>query len=637
MDLFMFTLDGFRIIQVAMTVFVFLCAVIFSGSYFKGVSKEKRVRNKSFYVFTAVTFFAVIGVFLSANLITLFTCFEVMSFASFGLVIDRHNKRSLETAKFYLAVSVISGMIMLLGLFFLQNVLGTLEISMLQEASSKIEDKGILYLACALTLVGFGTKAAMFPLHFWLSKTYCDSPAPATAIFSSVLSKAGVFGIIIVSSFIMMGQAQWGNALIVFSLITMLVGGFFAIKADDIKKTVAYSSMSQIGFILFGISMSNILVDHNTIAARGIVLHMLNHSVFKLGLFTICGIALIKYSTTRLKDIKGLGRRNKIVGVSFVALAAGLAGIPGFSGYVSKTLLHESVVEYLHLHHETLFMVYEYLFLIAGGFTLCYMLKIGVVLFSKPEGETSPIKLPFTTSLVIVIPALYSLILGLTPNLTLDAIADFGTDFMHVHELSHQIDYFSFVNLQGSIISISLGLAFYFIFSRVKFIKAREAKSKKVYKNSNAVLVFTLKIFDEFLIKYPLKLIEFVISGISTLLDRYVFRFFVNVLFFIVSGVSFICSSAFDFIMEKVIKVILKPAKERDATGRVTFSHKAAEAVDQVLNLFRIKHRSDVVDTLVNFEKQSAIRRRMISASLSYGLLFAGIGLISFLLYMLLS
>ena len=121
-----------------------------------------------------------------------------------------------------------------------------------------------------------------------------------------------------------------------------------ALFSVDLKRTLACSSMSQIGFILTGISMSCLLGDHGSLAAYGSTLHVLNHSLIKLTLFVAAGVVYLNVHSLDLNDVRGFGRGKPLLMVTFLSGACSIAGIPGFSGYVSKTLLHESIVEYIH-------------------------------------------------------------------------------------------------------------------------------------------------------------------------------------------------------------------------------------------------------------------------------------------------
>ena len=150
-------------------------------------------------MFVLFTLGAMQGVFLSNDLYTTFIFFEVMSFASYPMVIHNETKEAIDGSNSYLGFAVLGSLVSLMGLFMLQSILGTLQIDQLVEAASHVTNHALLYTAGALTLVGFGVKAGMYPLHTWLPQAHSVAPAPASAMLSAVITKAGIFGIIVVS------------------------------------------------------------------------------------------------------------------------------------------------------------------------------------------------------------------------------------------------------------------------------------------------------------------------------------------------------------------------------------------------------------------------------------------------------
>lgn len=197
-------LDGFRLVYVLIAVLMWAVSGVFSSEYMSHYENKKR-----YYTFFWLTFLATAGVFLSADLYTTFIFFEIMSFTSYVWVAFDEKKESLRAAETYLAVAVIGGMVMLMGLFLLYHQLGTLEIDSLRQAAEGA-DKKQLYIAGGLMLFGFGAKAGCFPLHIWLPKAHPVAPAPASALLSGILTKTGIFGIIVVSCRIFGGDFYWG-------------------------------------------------------------------------------------------------------------------------------------------------------------------------------------------------------------------------------------------------------------------------------------------------------------------------------------------------------------------------------------------------------------------------------------------
>ena len=260
-----FQLDGFRALYALVAGVMWLMTSLLSGDYF---AHHYRNRNR-YYFFFLLTQGATVGVFLSADLFTTFVFFEIMSFTSYTWVAHDETPGAMRAAETYLAVAIIGGMVMLMGLFLLWHELGTLTISELYAAAAACPNKGVIWAASICILFGFGAKAGMFPLHIWLPKAHPVAPAPASALLSGILTKSGIFGIIVVSANIFRESTAWGNLILVLGLITMLGGAILAVFSVNLKRTLACSSMSQIGFILTGIAMGCLLGEENALAARG--------------------------------------------------------------------------------------------------------------------------------------------------------------------------------------------------------------------------------------------------------------------------------------------------------------------------------------------------------------------------------
>ncbi|MDO5299390.1 MAG: proton-conducting transporter membrane subunit [Clostridia bacterium] len=482
-----FALDGFRALYALVGAVMWLATSMLSREYF---ANHYRNRNR-YYFFYLMTLGATLGVFLSDDLFTTFVFFEIMSFTSYTWVAHDETPGALRAAETYLAVAIIGGMVMLMGLFLLDSTLGTLKIGDLYDAAAACGRKGVIWAASLCILFGFGAKAGMFPLHIWLPKAHPVAPAPASALLSGILTKSGIFGVIVVSANIFRNDKTWGNLILVLGLITMLGGAVLAVFSVNLKRTLACSSMSQIGFILTGIAMSCLLGEENALAVRGALLYMVNHSLFKLILFMAAGVVYMNLHKLNLNDVRGFGRRKPLLHFAFLMGAVGLMGVPLFSGYVSKTLIHEGIVEYVELLVEegTLALSYkaaEWIYLFSGGLTSAYMIKLYICLFwqKHPTEQIyydarkrymSPLSALALTASALLVP-----LLGVRPNLTMDALADFGGAFLHAAVPAHAVHYFSLTNLKGAGISLAIGLIVYLAVIR-PMLTHKEADGSRTY------------------------------------------------------------------------------------------------------------------------------------------------------------
>ena len=336
---------GFRWLYSTIAAFMWMMTTLFSMEYFACHGNSGR-----YCFFSLLTCGATMGVFLSDSLFTLFLFFEIMGLTSFVMVIQEETAAAGRAARTYLAIAVIGGLCALFGIFMIAAGTGNLSMDSLEQFRKATGGTWPLYLAGALLLAGFGAKAGMYPLHVWLPNAHPVAPAPASALLSGILTKTGVFGILMVTVTMFRHDRVWGMVLLAPGAVTMVLGAILAVFSIDLKRTLACSSMSQIGFILTGCSMQCLLGEENGLAVSGTVLHMVNHSMIKLVLFMAAGCIYMNLHKLDLNEIRGYGRNKPFLMLIFAMGAYGICGIPLWNGYVSKTLLHESIVELSLIH-----------------------------------------------------------------------------------------------------------------------------------------------------------------------------------------------------------------------------------------------------------------------------------------------
>ena len=619
-----FTVDGFRVLYAVIACFMWMCTAIFSEEYFA----HYRNRNR-YYLFQLLTLGATTGIFLSADLYTTFIFFEIMSISSYVWVAHDETAPSMRAAATYLAVAIIGGLTLLMGLFLLYTQTGTLVISELYEAC---EGKNV-YPACLCMLVGFGAKAGAFPLQIWLPKAHPVAPAPASALLSGILTKTGIFGVLVISCQILLHDPMWGAFILAIGLITMFLGALLAVFSIDFKRTLACSSVSQIGFILVGVGMQGLLGEHNEIAIRGTVLHMVNHSLFKLVLFMAAGVIYMNIHKLDLNDIRGFGRKKPLLKFIYLMGALGIGGIPLWSGYISKTLLHESMVEYIHelegghilnsLYSLHTMEIFEWIFLISGGMTIAYMTKLYVAVFVEKNKDAAvqekydakkdymnPVSARVLTACAAIFP-----IMGVLPYNTMDKMADMSEGFMGWNHAGHSVDYFTWVNLKGSVISIAIGAVLYLGIVR-PFLMKKQADGSCEYVN-RWWKYFDLE--DYFYRPVLLKFLPTVCAAVCLVIDRLV-----------------------DGIVVGLRKTIYKDSlihKEMDEGNSVTYAlgvlfNKAEALLNKTIwrsmpRMTDYRHRFALKYT--SFKENFVFIER----SLSYGLILFCLGLCAVLIYLL--
>lgn len=626
-----FATDGFRIVYALLATLLWVMTLLFSKQYFRGHRHLTR-----YFVFYFITFAAVLGVFFAADLLTLFLFFEIMSFTSYVWVAQEETDAALRASKTYLAIAVIGGLSMLMGIFMLDHALGTLAISELRTAASAfLEGEGgnfgnrqtYLYVAAALLAVGFGGKAGVFPLHIWLPKAHPAAPAPASALLSGMLTKCGVFGMLLVNCQLLFADATWGRVVLVLGTITMVLGAASAVFSVDIKRTLACSSVSQIGFITLGIGMISIMGGHG-IALQGTVYHMVNHTLLKLVLFLAAGVIYVNTHSLDLNTVRGYGRKHPFLAAAVAFGGFGLAGIPGFNGYISKTLLHESLVEHMH-HLEAhglqteigMFKTVEVLFLISGGLTLAYMLKLFIAIFvEKGDGEEKEKKssMSVLSGVAVCGSALLLPLLGLTPDLIFAKIGHLAEDFFCPAEVlsgeTHAIHWLSLENLKGAVISVTIGVLVYVVVVRGLLMK--KENGRRVYVNR---------------IPAWLDLEESVYRPVVLHALPFILAFFCR-----------ICDTLVDGISGLLRATVFAPRKRKMSIWVGTkVTHMFGTAMDAIVSVLNktLFHNHPITKSFVSVFAVSELEARqtfsLVIGSVSFGLLLAAMGLAISLIYLL--
>ena len=467
-----FRADGFRAVYSVVTSLLWLGTGLSSLEYFR----EERAHLDAYWMFTMVTLGATQGVMLSADLMTTFVFFEIVSLASFTWVIHERTAEAVYAGYTYLFLAVGGGLILFLGLALLSHACGTLSYADLREAVSAVrgtEAGRSLLPAGICILLGFGAKAGMFPLHVWLPMAHPVAPSPASALLSGVLTKVGVYGVLMCALEVLWDDASFGWTVLLLGLVTMALGAVLALFSAHLKRTLACSSMSQIGFILVGIGTMVLARAHGgdeaaLLAWSGTVLHMVNHSLFKLILFLCAGVVLVDLHTLRLDEIQGYGRRRPVLKAAFALAGLGIGGVPLLNGYVSKTLLHEGLVELMEAADlGTLPHVAEWVFLISGGCTFAYMLKLFVCVFVERNADPTvqarydarpsrtdrlSLAVPLTGAILCVPLGQPWIMVRLAGIMTGERLGHFSA--------------FAWGNLKGGLISLGIGAAVYLIVVR---------------------------------------------------------------------------------------------------------------------------------------------------------------------------
>ena len=324
--------------------YLLLIAVVWPGvGLYATEYLEHDAHPERFFLFYTVTQGILHALAVSGNLVTFYMFYEAMTLLTVPLVLHNMDKEAVAAAIKYLIYSVIGASAALIGIFFVGSVGGTGDFAAGVLTAEQLSGKEGLSLAIFLVmLMGFGVKAGMFPLHGWLPTAHPVAPAPASAVLSGVITKMGVLGAVRVLYSVAGVQRlrrTWVQmTLLALSLITVLMGSLLAFKEKKLKKRLAYSSVSQVSYVLFG------LFTMTDIGFVGAMLHVVFHSLMKNTLFMGAGAIIHKTGKTYVQEMDGLGKRMPWTYAFFTVASLGLVGIPPTGGFISKWNLAEGAL-----------------------------------------------------------------------------------------------------------------------------------------------------------------------------------------------------------------------------------------------------------------------------------------------------
>ncbi len=406
-----FRLDGLSGLLVFLAVCLWFVLSIYSTRTGQHDPHARRFEGASL-----LTLAAVAGVFLAGDWLTLLLFFELMTVASYFWVIHHWDDESIRAGYFYLFFSIMGGLLLALGLVFLGQAAGGLPA--LGAGPVAVVSQTHFRVSLYLLLAGFGIKAGLMPLHFWLPHAHAAAPTPASALLSGLVIKVGAYGLLRVSNLLGPDQPalaaharHLGTLLIILGLVSMLAGAGAALFEDKIKKMLAYSSISQMGYIVLGIGLALLQGTKGNLAFLGAVYHMVNHALFKGALFLGVGIVILATGKTDLSQLGGLRRRFPITALLMLVAALAMMGTPGLNGYASKTILHHAVSEAAGAGPAWLVWV-ERLFLVAGVGTAATFSKLLARLFLGPV-HTDPAPRQNASALHLALVLLVFALIGL--------------------------------------------------------------------------------------------------------------------------------------------------------------------------------------------------------------------------------
>lgn len=332
-------IDGFGRFFVCLVSVIWPLAGTYAFEYIRHEGNDER-----FFAFYVMTLGVLMGVGFSGNLITLYMFYELMTLITVPLVIHSGTKEAIAAGFKYLGYSVFGAGLGLLGFFVLSRFATTLEFipgGTLDPVKTAGQEPFLLAVFLMM-MIGFGCKAGMMPLQSWLPTAHPVAPAPASAVLSGIITKAGVLAIVRLTFYIYGAdfiRGSWAQyAMLALTLCTVFAGSMLAYKEKLLKKRLAWSSVSQVSYVLFGLMLLT------PAGFSGALLQMVFHAVAKNILFLCAGAIICKTHKTYTYELTGMGKRMPVVMWCFTLASLSLIGIPPTAGFVSKWYLAEGAL-----------------------------------------------------------------------------------------------------------------------------------------------------------------------------------------------------------------------------------------------------------------------------------------------------
>lgn len=390
--------------------------------FYSFVYKDKTHYDNTYFIMYFLLMGMMSGLASTYNVIVMLIFLEAATVISAVLILFGRTKRAIRATYVYLAISIIEVILVVTGAFILYNDAGTLDLNKLAAGSVSQND---MFLLAMLFFFGFGTKAGLFPLGIiWLPSAHSEAPPPISATMSGILIKSSVVAMVkaIYPFYLISGVETLILVVAGFGVLNMLLGVIMALLSEDIKRLLAYHSISQMGYIIMGFGLAT------PAAIYGALFHITNHMLFKGCLFLITGALILRVNTRQIHKMGGLIKQMPLTAVCFLVASLAMSGVPLLNGYVSKELIYEGSVQAGYPVLFSAFGMQFTAFSIIGWITslltfICLIHAFYVMFLGKPKEEFSAVRdPPVYMMLPILIMACLCIVIGVYPDLVSGAL-----------------------------------------------------------------------------------------------------------------------------------------------------------------------------------------------------------------------
>ncbi len=416
-----FRLDGFAAFFLIAIFAICLLAALYSVHYMDDEDRARRTAGH--YLLFALLTISMALVVTANNMIAFALAWEIMSLSSFFLVIYNHEEEANRRAGLlYLIFSQVGAMF----LFTAFGVVFAHTGSFSFEGFGTLPENTKLLVFC-LAFVGLGSKAGVFPLHFWLPHAHPAAPSHISAVMSGVMIKVGVYGILRLYLLLDWPSQIPGYILLIAGITSGVIGVVYALGQHDLKRLLAYSSVENIGIILigFGLGMLGAATGRPTMAVLGFtggLLHVLNHAIFKSLLFMGAGMVLHKTHSHRIDQLGGLLKTMKVTGTTFIVGTVAIAGLPPLHGFVSELVVYLGAFQGLTGGRDLMLLSLLAIVSLAviGGLAIaCFTRVVGVAFQGEPRSEAAANARESGVAMLLpmILLAGFCLVIGIYPDL----------------------------------------------------------------------------------------------------------------------------------------------------------------------------------------------------------------------------
>ncbi len=466
-----------------------LLVIVFSVDDMK--HEEDHIVLDSYYMQLLFVEGAMIGIVLAGDLITFFMFWEIMSWTSYFLIVHG-GKKSMDAGYKYIIMSIIGAYAMFVAIAMIYSKAHSLvypDVALVLSQSSPTFTIWIIILLG----VGFFVKAAVMPLHTWLPDAHSEAPSPVSPLLSGVLIKMGAYGLFIIfyglmsanlaknimpsifSTPVLLYIVQWLAAL------SIVLATFLAIMQEDAKRLLAYSSISQIGYVVLG------LATGTSLGVAGGLFHALNHAIFKSLLFLAVGAVIYRTGTRNLSDLGGLVKKMPFTFVALVVGIIALAGVPPLNGFVSKWMIYEAL-----LQKKEVFLLIMAFVGSTGAFLYVYRLVHSIFLGQLSQKHENVKDVPILMQIPMWVLVIATVIYGIFPGLAMDVIVK-GMKMFGFAPIAYNLYGFPQGSTMGAlkVINIASVLMISFVVAWIFFLLFSKSRKVSQYDNYAAGQVVT--------------------------------------------------------------------------------------------------------------------------------------------------